>query len=204
VVIHQLPVTEATLWLRILGRGKVQERAISQLSGLSVENPIRATALELAYQLQSNLGTNQQQELETEDRELVMAIAPLFQEQLQAAELRGREEGQRLILANFLRGRFGELDAPLTAFLVPVSALPASEFALLLLQLSALTVDSQGIEQARRLLAENVLKMRFWELGERLTDMVSNLLALSGEELALLLEQLRQLPDEELLARLSN
>ena len=62
--------------------------------------------------LQSNLRTNQQQELEREDRELVMAIAPLFQEQLQAAELRGREEGQRLILAKFLRGRFGELDAP--------------------------------------------------------------------------------------------
>jgi hypothetical protein len=50
VVIHQLPDTEATLWLRILGRGRVQERAISQLSRLSVENPIRATALELLYQ----------------------------------------------------------------------------------------------------------------------------------------------------------
>jgi hypothetical protein len=57
VVIHQLPETETTLWLRILGRGKVQERAISQLSELSVDNPIRAIALELAYQLQSNLRT---------------------------------------------------------------------------------------------------------------------------------------------------
>jgi hypothetical protein len=158
--------------------------------------------------LQSNLGTNQQQELEPEDRELVMAIAPLFREQLQAAEQRGREEGreegQRLILANFLRGRFGELDAPLTAFLVPVSALPATEFALLLLQLSVLTVDEQGIEEARRLLVENVLKIRFGELGERLTALVSNILALPGEELALLLEELPQLSDEELLARLSN
>lgn len=208
VVIHQLPETEATLWLRILGRGKVQERAISQLSELSVDNPIRAIALELAYQLQSNLRAKKERELEPEDRELIMAIAPLFREQLEAAKLQGREEGreegQRLILANFLRGRFGELDAPLTAFLVPISALPASEFSLLLLQLSVLTIDEQGIEQARRLLAENVLKMRFGELGERLNYLVSNLLALSGEELGLLLEQLPQLSDEELLARLSN
>ncbi|HAX79570.1 MAG TPA: flagellar assembly protein H, partial [Cyanobacteria bacterium UBA11372] len=51
-VIHQLPVTETTLWLRILGRGRVQERAIAQLSELSTDNPIRAIALELAYQLQ--------------------------------------------------------------------------------------------------------------------------------------------------------
>ena len=208
VALHKLPETEATLWLRILGRGKVQERAISQLSELSVDNPIRAIALELAYQLQSNLRAKKERELQPEDRELIMAIAPLFREQLEAAEQRGREEGreegQRLILANFLRGRFGELDARLTAFLVPVSALPAAEFALLLLQLSALTVDEEGIEQARRLLAENVLKMRFGELGERLTDLVSNLLALSEEELGLLLEQLPELSDESLLARLAN
>ena len=165
-----------------------------------------------------------------------MAIAPLFQQQLEAAEQRGlqqgiergtqqgiqqgREEGQRSILENFLRVRFGELDAFLAVFLAPVSALPANEFTLLLLQLSALTGDSQGIEQARRLLAESVLRMRFGLLGDtadatlrdrvsvpdvlRIPALATNLLALSPEELALLLQQLPQLSDEELLARLSN
>ncbi|GET37753.1 flagellar assembly protein H [Microseira wollei] len=252
VVIHQLPETEDTLWLRILGRGRVQARARAhprrfanaQLSALSVDNPVRAIALELLYRLQSNLATNQEQQLEAEDRELVMAIryatatpnAPLFQQQLEAAEQRGRqegiqagrqeviqqgiergiqqgrEEGQRSILENFLRVRFGELDALLAALLVPVSALPATEFTLLLLQLSALTGDSQGIEQARRLLAENVLRMRFGQVGDtadatvrnRIPDLVTNLLALSPEELALLLQQLPQLSDDELLTRLSN
>ena len=236
VVIHQLPETEETLWLRILGRGRVQERAIAQLSALSVDNPVRSVTLELLYQLQSNLAANQEQQLEVEDRELVMAIAPLFQQQLEAAEQRGRqegiqagrqegiqqgiergiqqgrEEGQRSILENFLRVRFGELDALLAALLVPVSALPATEFTLLLLQLSALTGDSQGIEQARRLLAENVLRMRFGQVGDtadatvrnRIPDLVTNLLALSPEELALLLQQLPQLSDDELLTRLSN
>lgn len=174
--------------------------------------------------LQSNLRTNQQQELEREDRELVMAIAPLFQQKLEAAEQRGlqqgiqegrqegrqegiqegRQEGQRSILESFFLVRFGELDGVLAAFLTRVSALPAAEFTMLFLQLSTLTVDEQGMQQARQLLAENVLRMRFGELGERLTDQVSNLLALSGEELALLLEQLPQLSDEELLARLSD
>ncbi len=240
VVIHQLPETEDTLWLRILGRGRVQERARAhprrfanaQLSALSVDNPVRSVTLELLYQLQSNLAANQEQQLEVEDRELVMAIAPLFQQQLEAAEQRGRqegriegiqqgiergiqqgrEEGQRSIIENFLRVRFGELDALLAVFLAPVSALPATEFTLLLLQLSALTGDEEGIEQARRLLAEKVLRMRFGQLGdtadaelpERIPDLVTNLLALSPEELALLLQQLPQLSDEELLARLSN
>jgi hypothetical protein len=236
VVIHQLPETEATLWLRILGRGRVQERAIAQLSALSVDHPVRAVALELLYRLQSNLATNQEQQLEVEDRELVMAIAPLFQQQLEAAEQRGRqegiqagrqegrqegiqqgiqqgiergiqqgrEEGQRSILENFLRVRFGEVGALLAVFLAPVSALPATEFTLLLLQLSALTGDEEGIEQARRLLAENVLRMRFSQLDERIPDLATNLLSLSSEELALLLQQLPQLSDDELLDRLPN
>ncbi|MFB2982459.1 flagellar assembly protein H [Microseira sp. BLCC-F43] len=224
VAIHQLPETPATLWLRILGRGRVQERAIFQLSALPVDHPIRAIALELLYKLQSNLAANQEQQLEAEDRELVMAIAPLFQQQLQAAEQRGRGEGieagiqqgrqekQQSILESFLRVRFGELDAILAAFLAPLSALPDTEFTLLLLQLSTLAVDEQGMQQARRLLAENVLRMRFGQLGdtadvtlgERIPTLVTNLLAFSLEELTLLMQQLPQLSDDELLARLSN
>jgi hypothetical protein len=193
-----------------------------QLSNLSIDSPVRAIALELLYRLQSNLAANQEQQLE--DRELVMTIAPLFQQQLEAAKQEGKQEGrqegieqgraqgQRSILENFLRVRFGELDAIFTAFLIPTSALPAIEFTLLLLQLSALTVDEQGLEQARRLLAENVLKMRFDRTGDtdevtrddRTNNLVSNLLALPAEELALLLQQLPQLSDEELLARLSD
>ncbi|MEB3339611.1 MAG: hypothetical protein VKJ25_02315, partial [Okeania sp.] len=34
VVIHQLPKTPETMWLRILGRGKVQSQAIDELEGL--------------------------------------------------------------------------------------------------------------------------------------------------------------------------
>jgi hypothetical protein len=49
VVIHQLPKTTSTLWLRILGRGRVQQEAITQLTALPVDNPVREITLELLY-----------------------------------------------------------------------------------------------------------------------------------------------------------
>ncbi|MEG4110599.1 MULTISPECIES: flagellar assembly protein H [unclassified Microcoleus] len=210
VAIRQLPETPETLWLRILGKGGVQQRAISQLSALATDDPLRIIALELLYRLQSNLVTDAPQELEPEERELIMAIAPLFQQQIQAAQQQAREEGlergrqeqQRLILENFLRVRFGELSPKMTVFLSPISKLAAAEFTVLLLAISMLTVDEAGREAAVKLLAESVLQMRSPELGDLLPTAVTNLLALPVTELALFVEQLPQLSAEELRDRL--
>jgi hypothetical protein len=163
VVIHALPETPQTLGLRILGRGGVQQRAIAQLSSLALDNPMRINALELLYRLQSNLVTDSEQQLDTEERELIMAIAPLFQEQLQLAKQegieqgieQGRQEEQRLILANFLRERFGELPPEIAALLSQVSTIPVAEFTKVLLEISMLTVDEAGRQQAVRILTEN-------------------------------------------------
>ncbi|MEG4836645.1 flagellar assembly protein H [Microcoleus sp. B9-D4] len=211
VVIHQLPETPETLWLRILGKGKVQQRAIGELSSLATDDPLRIIALELLYQLQSNLVTDTQQELQPEERELIMAIPSLFREQLEAAQQQGIEQGieqgrqaqQRLILENFLQVRFGEINSKMTAFLSPISKLPAAEFTMLLLAISLLTVDEAGKQQAVRLLAENVLKMRQNELGDILPTALTNLLALPVDELTFFLEQLPQLSVDELRARLA-
>ncbi|MBW3585316.1 MAG: flagellar assembly protein H [Cyanobacteria bacterium 0813] len=218
VAIHQLPETPQTLWLRILGKGGVQQRAISQLSALATDDPLLIIALELLYRLQSNLVTDVPQELEPEERELIMAIAPLFQQQIQAAQQQAREEGleqgleqglergrqeqQRLILENFLRVRFGELSPKMTAFLSPISKLPAAEFTVLLLAISMLTVDETGRESAVKLLAESVLQMRSHELGAILPTAVTNLLALPVAELTLFVEQLPQLSADGLRERL--
>ncbi len=234
VAIHQLPETPDTLWLRILGKGGVQQRAISQLSALATDDPLRIIALELLYRLQSNLVTDAPQELEPEERELIMAIAPLFQQQIQAAQQQAREEGleqgleeglergleeglergleqgleqgrqeqQRLILENFLRVRFGELSPKMTVFLSPISKLAATEFTVLLLAISMLTVDETGREQAVKLLAESALQIRSPELGAIGPAAVTNLLALPLAELTLFVEQLPQLSAEELRDRL--
>ncbi len=210
VVIHQLPKTPETLWLRILGKGKVQERAVAELSALATDNPLRTNTLELLYRLQSNLVADLEQPIETEDRELIMTIAPLFQEQLQAAQEQGIEQGieqgrqeqQRLILENFLRVRFGELDSLMIAFLSPISKIPAAEFTVILLGISMLTVDAAGRQEAVRLLAENVLVLRLNQSSDSLPAMVANLLALPVAELTLLLEELPQLSTDELIYRL--
>ena len=222
VAIHQLPETPETLWLRILGKGGVQQRAISQLSALAADDPLRIIALELLYRLQSNLVTDAPQELEPEERELIMTIAPLFQQEIQAARQQAREEGleegleqgleqglergrqeqQRLILENFLRVRFGELSPKMTVFLSPISKLQAAEFTVLLLAISMLTVDETGREAAVKLLAESVLQMRSPELGDLLPTAVTNLLALPVAELTLFVEQLPQLSADELRERL--
>ena len=206
VVLHQLPETPETMWLRILGKGGVQQRAIAELISLATDDPLRIIALELLYRLQSHLVVETQEELEPEERELIMAIAPLFQQQIQAAQQQGLEQGrqaqQRLILENFLRVRFGEINSKMTAFLSPISNLSAADFTVLLLAISMLTVDEAGRQQAVRLLAENVLKMRQSELGDLLPTALTNLLALSVDELILFVEQLPQLSADELRARL--
>src|SRR6476469_1091989 len=159
-----------------------------------------------------------------------MAIAPLFQQQIQAAQQQAREEGleqglergleqglergleqglergrqeqQRLILENFLRVRFGELSPKMTVFLSPISKLAAAEFTVLLLAISMLTVDESGRESAVKLLAESALQIRSPELGNILPAAVTNLLALPVAALTLLVEQLPQLSAEELRERL--
>jgi hypothetical protein len=163
VVIHSLPEIPQTLWLRILGRGKVQQRAIAQLSTLAWDDPIRINALELLYRLQSNLVADSEQELDPEERGLIMAIAPLFQEQLQLAKQQGIEQGreqqQRLILDNFLRERFGELTPEIAEFISPISTISVGEFTRLLMEISMLTVDELGREQVLRLLIEKSAKL---------------------------------------------
>ena len=163
VVIHSLPEIPQTLWLRILGRGKVQQRAIAQLSTLAWDDPIRINALELLYRLQSNLVADSEQELDPEERGLIMAIAPLFQEQLQLAKQQGIEQGreqqQCLILENFLLERFGELTPEIAEFISPISTISVGEFTRLLLEISMLTVDELGREEVLRLLIEKSAKL---------------------------------------------
>ncbi|MEG4059083.1 flagellar assembly protein H [Microcoleus sp. Pol7_B1] len=228
IAIHQLARTPETMWLRMLGRGRVQQGAIAELTAFPVNDPLRANALQLLYILQENLQANTPTNptMDDEDQELVMAIVPLFQQHLQEAREQGlvqglvqgleqgreqgleqgREQGQRLILESFLQVRFGELDPLTVTFLRPVSALPTAEFTMLLVQLSMLPIAQIDRQQVHNLLAESVLNNRFSESGQeqRPVNLIPNLLGLSPENLSLLLSELPQLSLENLIARLPN
>ena len=69
---------------RMLGRGRVQQGAIAELTAFPIDASIRANALQLLYNLQANLQANTLTNPagDDEDQELVMAIVPLFQQHL--------------------------------------------------------------------------------------------------------------------------
>jgi hypothetical protein len=146
VVIHQLPETPETLWLRILGKGNVQQRAINELEALPLDHPLRANALELLFSLRVKL--EETQENDQEDRDLIMRLSPLYLERLsQATESgiqqglergvqQGLQQGERLVVENLLKVRFGQLDDQLSAIIEPVLRLSPEEFTPLLLNLS--------------------------------------------------------------------
>ena len=111
VAIHQLPQTSETLWLRLLGRGRVQEQAIEELQQLPPSNPFQQATLKLVYNLRQNLRANQN--LEEDDRELIMRLEPLYQQDRERAKQEGRKEGEQRVIIRFLNRRLGEIDSSL-------------------------------------------------------------------------------------------
>jgi len=90
IVIHQLPRIAETLWLRVLGRDRVQQEAIDELEALSENNSFRQRALELLYTLQNNLKLKQ--DIESEDRELIMRLEPLYQQEREQRDQEIKQE----------------------------------------------------------------------------------------------------------------
>ena len=107
VAIHQLPEIPETLWLRLLGRGSKQEQAIIELQALPLNHPYQQATLELVYNLRENLKLNQ--DIEEDDRELIMRLEPLYQRDREQAKFEGKQD---LILRQLNR-RIGGIDASL-------------------------------------------------------------------------------------------
>lgn len=140
IAIHQLPPTPETLWLRILGRGKVQQQAILELKSLQSSNTLHNNVLELVYEMLALLESRQKQELDVETKELVMELSTIYLERLQNATEEGIQLSQakerRTSIESLLRIRFGAIDWELERIIEPLIALSPAEFTPLLLQLS--------------------------------------------------------------------
>jgi predicted transposase YdaD len=92
IVLHQLPKTPETLWLRILGKGRVQEQAIQEVAALPAQHPQRDNVLDLLGNLKVILEARAN--IEPEEQELIMQLSPLYLEKIQAAELVGEQRGE--------------------------------------------------------------------------------------------------------------
>ncbi len=145
VAINQLPVTEETLWLRILGRDKTQSQAINELVALPDGHPLRRNILEILANWRIKIDKIEESEDLTEDeRELIMNLSPAYlrwrEETLEQGREQGKEqgnlEGQRLMVENLLAGRFGTVDLELSRTIEPLMQLPITDRTQVLLNLS--------------------------------------------------------------------
>jgi hypothetical protein len=138
VAINQLPKTPETLWLRLLGQGKIRQQAIDELTALPEDNILRAPVLKLIYNYLKKIeGKPQQTE---EEKELIMELSPAYyqweKETLEKGIQQGMQKMHRISLESLLKIRFGGIDEALASIIEPLLQLPFDESSRLILQSS--------------------------------------------------------------------
>jgi hypothetical protein len=139
VAIHQLPVNEDTLWLRVLGKGGTQKRAVEELVQLPERNPFRENLLEILANWRKNLELRDN--LSTEEQEVIMNLSPAYLQQREDWKQEGTLEERHSLIASLLEGRFGTLDSELSGLVEQIAQLPISERTQLLLSLANLSCE---------------------------------------------------------------
>ena len=92
MVIHQLPRTRETLWIRLLGRDGFQKRAIEEVIELPTEDTSRSRVLELLGNWKIMLDEKTEAERE-EERELIMNLSPAYLKWKEETRNEGKQEG---------------------------------------------------------------------------------------------------------------
>ncbi|MBW4615050.1 MAG: hypothetical protein KME21_17600 [Desmonostoc vinosum HA7617-LM4] len=138
IAINELPVTQETLWFRLLGRGSVQQQAVKELVALPPENLVRRNVLEIVYRWR--ISVMSKLELTQEDQELIMNLTQAYQEARAQAVQEGVQQGvqqeRRQVIENLLRYRFASMDEELSRVVDSLLLLSPEEFTPLCLQLS--------------------------------------------------------------------
>ncbi|MBD2300642.1 hypothetical protein [Nostoc sp. FACHB-190] len=133
VVIHQLPENADTLWLRVLGKGGTQKRAVEELTELPEQNPFRENLLEILADWRKNLELRDN--LTREEQEVIMNLSPAYLQQREE----WKQEERFSMIASLLEARFGTLDSELSVLVGKIAQIPVSERTQLLLSLSNLS-----------------------------------------------------------------
>jgi flagellar biosynthesis/type III secretory pathway protein FliH len=135
--------------LRILGKGRVQQQAIRELAALPGESVLRTRAFDLLFSWSINIESRD--DLDEEDRALIMQLSPLYTQRLAETLEQGRQAGmqagmqagiqteRRLTIETLLQSRFGTLDAQISATVDSILQQSAEEYTRLLLELPTLS-----------------------------------------------------------------
>jgi hypothetical protein len=132
-VIHQLPENEDTLWLRVLGKGGTQKRAVEELTELPENNPFRENLLEILADWRKNLELRDN--LSRDEEEVIMNLSPAYLQQIED----WKQEERFSLITSLMEGRFGSLDAELSGLVAKIANIPISERTQLLLSLGNLS-----------------------------------------------------------------
>jgi hypothetical protein len=132
--VNKLPKTPETMWLRLFGRETVQGEAIDEVLKLEENDYQRNEALRLLSTWRISIDLVPQPT--DEDSEFKMIVSKAYQEWEEATKRQGLEQGQRIVVENLLKARFGTLDTELTNIIPSLLAQPTEEYTRLLLQLS--------------------------------------------------------------------
>lgn len=115
VTINQLPRTEETLFLRLLGKGQTQKQAVDEVIAIDAREPKRAAILKLLSNWKISLEITGQA---TADEELMMVLSQAYLEWEQQTEQRGEQRGlqrERSLILRQLTRRVGQVSPTLTS-----------------------------------------------------------------------------------------
>ena len=110
IVVHQLPKTSETLWLRLLGKGTVQQQAVEEVIALPEEDTRRTEALRLLSVWKIIVEANPEL---PEGEEVTMPLPQAFLEWEQQVEQRGKKEEAQSLVWRQLSRRFGDIPSPI-------------------------------------------------------------------------------------------
>jgi len=190
VVLHQLPETPDTLWLRILGKGKKQQRAIDELEALPKGSPYRQAVLSLLLSFKKHLAVTKG--LDRGERSLIMRLEPLFDQEMEQMK---QEYEQRIKQQSQTHEEERRLLEQRIQEQIEQQRRTYEEERRLLEQ------RIQEQIQEHRATIENMLRLRFGSIDEELAAIIELFAALPSAEYSALILQLSNLSREELLAR---
>jgi hypothetical protein len=108
IVVHQLAITEESLWLRVLGKEGNQNRAIQELVGQPTPSALYASIEEILADYRTNLESRSPLTLDEED--LIMNLSAAYlkkrEEWKEEGKLEGKLEGKTETAINLLRQGF--------------------------------------------------------------------------------------------------
>ena len=103
IAINQLPATEETLWVRLMGNGKTQEQAIQTILSFPKGDPRRSVILQLLVTWKISLEITQ--DFEQEEVDTMVQLSQAYVEW----EERTKHEGELSIVLRQLNRRVGEV-----------------------------------------------------------------------------------------------